>query len=121
MEHKAGDKVFVDYAGQTLGLIDRSSGEIIDVQFFVAILGASQLTYAEASMSQRKEGFIESVENALHFFGGVPRVIMPDNLKSAVTRSDRYEPMVNETFLEFAEHYDTTIIPARAYKPRDYV
>lgn len=119
MEHKAGDKLFVDYAGQTLELIDSSTGEVIEVQFFVAILGASQLTYAEASMSQKKEDFIESVENSLHFFGGVPRAIMPDNLKSAVTRSNRYEPTVNETFLEFAEHYDTTIIPARAYKPRD--
>lgn len=119
MEHKAGDKLFVDYAGQTLEIIDPGTGELIAVQFFVAILGASQLTYAEASMSQRKEDFIASVENALHFFGGVPRAIMPDNLKSAVTRSDRYEPTVNETFLEFAEHYDTTIIPARAYKPRD--
>lgn len=119
MEHKAGDKLFVDYAGQTLQIIDQNSGEIIEIQFFVAILGASQLTYAEASMSQKKEDFIASVENALHFFGGVPRVIMPDNLKSAVTRSDRYEPTVNETFLAFAEHYDTTVIPARAYKPRD--
>lgn len=119
LDHKAGDMLFIDYAGQTLELIDNNSGEVIEVQFFVAILAASQLTYAEASMSQKKEDFIESVENALHFFGGVPRGIKPDNLKSAVTRSNRYEPVINETFLEFAEHYDTTIIPARAYKPRD--
>lgn len=119
MEHKAGDKLFVDYAGQPLQLIDRGTGEVTDVEFFVAILGASQLTYAEASMSQKKEDFIESVENALHFFGGVPKAIMPDNLKSAVTRSNRYEPTINETFLEFADYYETTVIPARAYKPRD--
>lgn len=119
MEHKAGDKLFIDYAGQTLEIIERNSGEVMEVQFFVAILGSSQLTYAEASMSQKKEDFIESVENALHFFGGVPKAIMPDNLKSAVTRSNRYEPTINETFLEFAEYYETTIIPARAYKPRD--
>ena len=70
-------------------------------------------------MSQKKEDFIESVENALHFFGGVPQAIVPDNLKSAVTKSHRYEPTLNETFLDFAEHYGTTILPARAYRPRD--
>ena len=119
IHHKAGDKMYVDYAGKTLEIIDQESGEIIEVQFFVAILGASQLTYAEASMSQKKEDFIESVENALHFFGGVPQGIVPDNLKSAVTKSNRYEPTLNETFLQFSEHYETTILPARAYKPRD--
>jgi transposase len=119
IHHKAGDKMYVDYAGKTLEIIDQESGEIIEVQFFVAILGASQMTYAEASMSQKKECFIESVENALHFFGGVPQGIVPDNLKSAVTKSNRYEPTLNETFLQFSEHYETTILPARAYKPRD--
>lgn len=119
LTHKAGDMMFVDYAGETLQIIGRESGEIIDVQFFVAILGASQLTYAEASYSQKKEDFITSVENALHYFGGVPQGIKPDNLKSAVTKSDRYEPKINETFQNFAEHYGTTILAARAYKPRD--
>ncbi|MEY3751542.1 MAG: hypothetical protein RLZZ354_69 [Pseudomonadota bacterium] len=119
MTHKAGDKMYVDYAGQTLQIIDRESGEIIDVQFFVAILGASQLTYAEVSLSQKKEDFIASVENAMHYFVGVPAAIVPDNLKSAVTKSNRYEPTLNETFLDFSEHYGTTILPARAYKPRD--
>jgi hypothetical protein len=101
IQHKAGDKMYVDYAGKTLEIIDQESGEIVEVQFFVAILGASQLTYAEASMSQKKEDFIESVENALHFFGGVPQGIVPDNLKSAVTKSNRYEPTLNETFCSF--------------------
>ncbi len=119
MNHKAGDKMFVDYAGKTLELVDPQTGEVIDVQFFVAILGASQYTYAEASMSQKKEDFTASVENAMHFFKGVPAAIVPDNLKSAVTRSNRYEPTLNETFLDFAEHYGTTILPARVYKPRD--
>lgn len=119
MNHKAGDKMFVDYAGKTLSITDPETGEIREVQFFVAILGASQYTYAEASVSQKKEDFIVSVENALHFYGGVPAAIVPDNLKSAVTKSSRYEPVVNETFYDFAEHYDTTILPARAYKPRD--
>lgn len=117
--HKAGDKMFVDYAGQTLQIIDKESGEIIEVQFFVAILAASQLTYAEASISQKKDDFICSVENAMHYFKGVPEAIVPDNLKSAVTKSNRYEPTLNETFLDFSEHYGTAVLPARAYRPRD--
>jgi len=119
MVHKAGDKMFVDYAGKTLQVVNQQSGEIIEVQFFVATLGASQLTYAEVTLSQNKEDFISSVENAIHFYKGVPQAIVPDNLKSAVTKSNRYEPTVNETFLDFSEHYATTILPARAYKPRD--
>ena len=114
MSHKAGDKMYVDYAGKTLQIVDKDSGEVRQVQFFVAILGSSQYTFAEASLSQGKEDFMSSVENALHFFGGVP-----DNLKSAVTKSNRYEPTLNETFIGFAEYYGTTILPARVYKPRD--
>jgi transposase len=100
MVHKAGDKMFVDYAGKTLQLVDKQSGEVIQVQFFVAILGASQLTYAEATMSQNKEDFITSVENAMYYYQGVPQAIVPDNLKSAVTKSNRYEPTLNETFFD---------------------
>jgi transposase len=119
MEHKAGDKLFIDYAGQKLSIVDKDTGEITEVEFFVAILGSSQYTYAEASPSQRKEDFVVSVENALQFYGGVPAAIVPDNLKSAVTKSDKYEPTLNETFLDFAEYYQTAVLPARAYKPRD--
>jgi len=119
MSHKAGDKMYVNYAGKTLQLVDKDSAEVHQVQFFVAILGSSQYTYAEASLSQGKEDFISSVENALHFFGGVPAAIVPDNLRSAVTKSNRYEPTLNETFFDFAEYYGTTILPARAFKPRD--
>lgn len=119
ISHKAGDKLYVDYAGKTLQLVDQESGEVSEVQFFVAILGSSQYTYAEATASQSKEDFITSVENALHFFGGVPAAIVPDNLKSAVIKSNKYEPTLNETFYDFAEHYGTTILPARSYKPRD--
>jgi transposase len=119
ISHKAGDKLYVDYAGKTLQVVDKESGEVSQVQFFVAILGSSQYTYAEATSSQVKEDFISSVENALHFFGGVPAAIVPDNLKSAVIKSNRYEPTLNETFYDFAEHYGTTILPARSYKPRD--
>ena len=119
INHKAGDKVYVDYAGKTLEVVDKETGEVTDVQFFVAVLGASQYTYAEATPSQGKEDFVSSVENALHYYGGVPAAIVPDNLKSAVTKSNRYEPTLNETFLDFAEHYNTTVLPARVYKPRD--
>lgn len=119
MNHKAGDKMYVDYAGKTLSVIDQDTGEIREVQFFVAILGASQYTYAEASPSQQKEDFVASVENAVRFFGGTPGAIVPDNLKSAVIKSSRFEPTINETLADFAEHYQTAILPARAYKPRD--
>lgn len=119
MTHKMGDKMYVDYAGKTLDIVDETTGEVKAVQFFVAILGASQYTFAEASPSQKKEDFIASLENALHYFDGVPAAIVPDNLKSAVTKSDRFEPTINETLLDFSEHYQTTILPARAYKPRD--
>lgn len=119
MNHKSGDKMYVDYAGKTLSIIDKESGELKEVQFFVAILGASQYTYAEASMSQQKEDFVCSVENAIRFFQGTPAAIVPDNLKSAVIKSSRFEPTINETLADFAEHYETTVLPARAYRPRD--
>jgi len=119
IEHKAGDKLFVDYAGEKLHLVDTSSGEIIPVEVFVAILGCSQLTYVEASYSQQKEDLITSCERALHFIGGVPAAIVTDNLKSAVTKSSKYEPTLNERFVDFASHYNITVLPTRAYKPKD--
>lgn len=119
LDHKAGDKLYVDFAGEKLSITDKDTGEVIEVEVFVAILGASQLTYVEAVLSQQKEDFIAACENALHFYGGVPAAIVPDNLKAAVTKSNRYEPTLNETFADFADHYGTTILPARAYRPRD--
>lgn len=118
-EHKAGDKLFVDYAGKKLEYVDADTGEVLTAEIFVAILGCSQLTYVEASASQKKEDFVASVERALIFFGGVPQCIVPDNLKSAVTKSDRYEPQINERFADFATHYGTMILPTRSRKPRD--
>lgn len=119
IDHKAGDKLFVDYAGNKLSIVDRETGEIKEVEVFVATLGASQKTYVEASFDQRLESFLRSVENALWYLGGVPRAIVPDNLKSAITKSDKYEPGINERFADFSAHYDTTILPARARKPKD--
>jgi transposase len=119
MDHKAGDKLYVDFAGQKLTLTDKQTGEVVEVEVFVAILGASQLTYVEAVASQQKEDFITACENTLIYIGGVPAAIVPDNLKAAVAKSSRYEPTLNDTFADFADHYNTTILPARAYRPRD--
>ena len=119
MEHKVGDKLYVDFAGDKLKIVDKQTGEIQEVEVFVAILGASQLTYAEALMSQQKEDFIGACEGALLYYGGVPAAIVPDNLKSAVTKSSKYEPVLNDSFADFAQHYSTTILPTRAYRPRD--
>lgn len=119
MEHKSGDKMYVDYSGDKLQIIDKQTGEIQEVEFFVAILGASQYTYAEATMTQQKRDFINSVQNAMQFYGGVPRGIVPDNLKSAVDKSSKYEPTINKTLQNMSEHYETTILPTRAYRPRD--
>lgn len=119
MEHKAGDKLFVDFTGKKLTITDRVTGEKQEVEVFVAVLGASQLTYVEAVMSQKKEDWIRVNENALKYIGGVPRAIVPDCLKSAVTKTDRYEPDINPEYLDFARHYNSTILPARPAKPKD--
>lgn len=119
MVHKAGDKMFVDYTGEKLQIADPETGEVTSVEVFVAILGASQFTYVQAVESQDMEDFIMCCENALHFFGGVPSAIVPDNLKSAVTKTSRYEPQLNENFEAFADHYGMSVLPARTYKPKD--
>lgn len=119
IDHKAGDKMYIDFTGQKLSIVDQSTGEIIEVEVFVAILGCSQLTYVEAVASQKKEDLIGVCENALHYFEGVPQAIVPDNLKSAVTKGSKYEAIINPEFASFADHYGTTVIPARVYKPRD--
>ena len=119
IKHKAGDKMFVDYAGDKLSYYDRTKGKEIPVEVFVAILGASGLTYVEGSVSQEKQEWIRSNEHAFHYFGGSTSAIVPDNLRSAVSRADRYEPDINPDFAEFAEHYGTVIIPARVREARD--
>lgn len=119
IDHKPADKMFVDYAGDRLYLTDRITGAKNYVETFVAILGASGLTYAEASMSQNKDDWLRSNERAFLYFGGVTAAIVPDNLKSAVHMSDRYDPDINPTFRDFADYYGTVILPARVKKPRD--
>jgi transposase len=118
IDHKAGEKMYVDYAGEKLLVMDPEIEDTIEAEVFVAILGASQLTYVEASYSQQKEDFIKSCENALHYFGGVPNAIVTDNLKSAVTKSNRYEPTLNEAFRDFVSHYSMAALPAAPYKPK---
>jgi len=117
--HRAGEKLFVDYAGMKPSVIDRSTGEAREVEIFVATLGASNFTYAEATETQRSADFIASHIRSLEFFGGVPQIIVPDQLRSGVSVPCRYEPVPQRTYQEFAEHYGATIIPARPRKPQD--
>jgi transposase len=117
--HRAGEKLFVDYAGQTMPVVDRHSGEVYDTEIFIAVLGASNYTYAEATWTQRLPDWIGSHVRALGTIGGVPEIVVPDNLKAAVTRAHRYEPEINRTYVDLAHHFGFAIIPARAAKPRD--
>ena len=117
--HKVGDKLFIDFTGKLLQVTDKETGEVRDVQVFVAILGCSQLTYVTAVASHKKQDFMLACERALHFYGGAPEVIVPDNLKSAVYKASRYEAELNDSFASFAAHYNTYVFPARAYRPKD--
>jgi transposase len=117
--HKAGEKLFVDYAGLTVPLIDRATGEIHPVQIFVATLGASSYTFAEATLTQSIPDWIGSHVRAFAFFGGVTELLVCDNLKTGVTTPCRYEPDIQRTYEEMATYYGTAILPARVVKPRD--
>lgn len=117
--HKGGEKVFVDYCGMTVAVTHPSTDEVTQAQIFVACFGASNYTYADATVSQSLEHWIGSHQRALAFFGGVPRAIVPDNLKSGVTDPCRYEPGINRSYQDFAEHYNVIILPARPKAPRD--
>jgi len=117
--HKAGDKVYFDYTGKKLHVTDKQTGEVTEVEVFVAILPASQYTYVEASKSQKKEDFIASANHSLFYFGGVPKALVTDNLKSAVDKSSKYEPILNKSLKALALHYKTSINPTRAFSPRD--
>ena len=117
-KHRAGEKLFIDYAGQTVPIIDPSTGEITEAQIFLATLGASNYTFAEASAAQDLPSWISSHVHAFEFFGGLTEILVPDNLKAGVTKPNRYEPDINPTYLDLAQHYGTTVIPARPGKPR---
>ena len=118
-DHVPGDRLYMDYTGKHLSYVDRSTGEVISCEVFLAVLGYSQKTYVEATHSQKKVDFIPAVCNAFEYFGGVTRVLIPDNMKSAVSEASYYEPEVNATFQEMANHYGTTIYPTRPRSPKD--
>ena len=118
-EHRAGEKMFVDYAGQTVPVVDRETGEERQAQVFVAVLGASSYTFAEATWTQTLPDWTASHVRAFEFFGGCPELVIPDNLRSAVSRAQRYEPDINPTYHDLADHYGVAVLPARARRPRD--
>ncbi len=117
--HKAGEKCFVDYGGDTVPSIDASTGEVRPAPLFVAVLGASDYTFAEATWTQSLPDWLASHTRALSFFGVVPALIVPDTLRSGVSRACRYDPDINPSYQQWAEHYQTAILPARPYTPRD--
>lgn len=117
--HRAGEKAFVDFSGKKLRLIDPATGEPRDVELFVMVLGASNYTYAEATRTQKRDDFVGATIRGLEYFGAVPEVLVPDQLRSAVKGPDRYEPDINATYLEMAQHYGVTVIPARPRRPKD--
>lgn len=117
--HRAGEKLFVDYAGQSIPLVNRHTGEIHDTAVFIAVLGASNYTYAEATWSQSLPDWIGSHVRTFEALGGVPEIVVPDNLKAGVNRAHRYEPELNRTYADMARHYGVAVIPARAARPRD--
>jgi len=118
-EHRAGEKQFVDYSGKRPSIVDRTTGEHVPVELFVAVLGASNYTYVEATATQRGADFIASHVRAFEYFGGVAAALVPDQLKSGVTYACRYEPGIQRTYEELARHYGTTVLPARPARPRD--
>jgi transposase len=117
--HPLGERLFVDYAGQTVEVIDAITGEVRTAQIFVAALGASNLTYAEARWTQGLADWIGCHVNAFTFLGGVTRQVVCDNLKAGVTAACRYEPGINRSYADMATHYGTAIVPTRVRKPRD--
>ena len=118
-QHLAGEKLFVDYAGHTAPITCSGNGEIREAQIFVATLGASNYTYAEATWSQGLPDWIASHIRCFEFMGCVPALLVPDNLKSGVTRPCRFEPVLNATYEDLADHYGTAILPARVRRPKD--
>jgi transposase len=117
--HRAGEKLFIDYSGKKPHIWNPETGEAIEVELYVAVLGASNYTYAEATRTQKLEDFCASTVRAFEFIGGVPKIAVPDQLRSAVSGHERYDPEINPTYAEMAEHYSVAIIPARAGEPRD--
>lgn len=119
LEHEAGKELYIDFAGKKLQIVNPQTGELTEVDVFVAILPCSHYTYVEACASQKREDLITCLIHALSYYGGVTKAIVSDNLKSAVTRSSKYEAEINRTFKDFARHYNCVVNPTRAYSPQD--
>ena len=117
--HVAGDKAFVDYSGKRIGIVDPETGEIREAEIFVGVLGASNLTYAEATWTQGLPDWTGAHVRMFRFFGGAPKLLVPDNLKSGVNKASFYDPEINRTYGAMAAHYRVGVLPARPYKPRD--
>jgi transposase len=117
--HRAGEKLFIDYAGPTVPITDTTTGEVRQASIFVAVLGASNYTFACATPGQTQQDWLSALARALSFIGGVPQLIVPDNARALVSKADRYEPELNRTTQQFANHYQTVILPARPRKPQD--
>lgn len=117
--HKAGEKLFIDYAGHTVPITDRQTGEVRFAEIFVTVLGAGSYTYCEATWTQALPDWIASHIRAFEFYGGLPEVLVPDNLKSGVTKPHLYEPDLNKTYQDLAVHYEVAVVPARPRKPKD--
>ena len=117
--HRAGEKLFIDYAGPTVPIVNAVTGEVQEAQIFVAVLGASNYTYAEATLTQGLADWIGAHTRAFTFFGGVPALVVPDNLRSGVQKACRYEPLLNTSYYQMLAHYGTAALPARPFKPRD--
>jgi transposase len=117
--HVAGEKAFVDYSGKRIGIADPLSGEIREAEIFVGVLGASNLTYAEATWTQQLPDWIGAHVRMFRFFGGAPKLLVPDNLKSGVTKASFYDPEINRTYGAMASYYSVGILPARPRRPRD--
>ena len=119
IEQQPGDKMYIDFTGDKLSIVDPDTGEIKEVEVFVSVLGYSGLTYVKACTSQKKEDFLPCITDALEYYGRTPKVLIPDNLKSAVDKANRYEPEINRDLLDLGNHYGLAIMPARSRKPRD--
>lgn len=119
MLHKSGDKLFIDFCGEKLPVINRETGEVYKADVFVGVLGASGMTYAQASYAQKQEDVADCFENCVRFYGGVPAAVVPDNMPAIVSKSSRYEPKITQLFRQLALHYNTVFLPTRPGKPKD--
>ena len=117
--HRAGEKLFVDYSGLTVPWVDKATGEVHHAQIFVAVLGASNYTFIEATVDQSLLSWVNSHVHAFEFFNGVTVCLIPDNLRSGITKAHLYDPDVNRTYQDLADHYDVAVVPARVRTPKD--